>query len=731
MGRIGSSIQAEQEAVGHMTWRDYLGGEDSSHYSALDEINRTNVRQLQVAWQYETGDEIPYAFNPIVVDGVMYVMAKHSSIVALDATSGKELWLFATGQRANVYRGVDFLGKRGINYWESRDRRDRRLLISINDYLLGINAETGKLVSTFGENGRVDLREDLGRDPKTMARIQSATPGRIFENLIIVGSATGEEYGSPPGDIRAYDVISGKLAWTFHTVPHPGEYGYSTWPKDAWKYAGGTNAWGEITIDEKRGIAYVPLGSSTYDFYGADRAGDNLFSDCLVALDAHTGKRLWHRQLVHHDLWDYDLAAAPQLLTVRHNGKAVDIVAQATKQGFLYVFDRITGEPLWPIEERPVPKSDVPGEKASPTQPFNVTPPPFSRQSFAVEDINRSVLTPQEQAKWRDLLLTARNEGIYTPPSLNNTIEMPGNRGGANWGNTAVDPTAGTLYVVSMDVPAVLKLVSAPAIKTIDDKDATPTERGRTTYEQRCALCHGPELQGRPPAVPALVGITHQVSPEGIKSIVTHGMSDMPAFSELSASALDSLVTFLSNPMAAKRLGSIEKHVARPVTVITEGVPAVVRYWTGYGLSPGAIDAPWSTITAYDLNEGIIRWKMPLGDAPQAAASYRGQDRGIFMERNGAVVTAGGLLFIATKDEGVLRAYDKDNGRVLWSTPLPAASEGVPAVYEAGGREYLVVCAASRKGGAPVTDTQMAQPDSFAETPVHRAYVAFALPTQY
>lgn len=703
---------------------------DSSHYSALRQINRSNVRQLEIAWQYATGDDIPYAFNPIVVDGVMYVMAKHSSIVALDAATGKELWSFATGQPAQIYREVDFLGKRGINYWESRGRGDRRLLIALNDYLVAIDAQTGKLISSFGQGGRVDLREGLGRDPRTVARIQSATPGRIFENLIILGSATGEEYGSPPGDIRAYDVVSGKLVWTFHTVPHPGEYGYDTWPKDAWKYAGGTNAWGEITLDQSRGIAYVPLGSPTYDFYGADRAGDNLFSDCLVALDARAGKRLWHSQLVHHDLWDYDLTAAPQLLTIGHNGKQVDVVAQATKQGFLYVFDRVTGEPLWPIQERPVPKSDVPGENASPTQPFNAVPPPFARQSFTINDINRSVLTPEERAKWRDLLLSARNEGLYTPPSLRNTVEMPGNRGGANWGNTAADPLTGTLYVTSMDVPAILKLVSAPLTEPDSGEGAPSPARGRAIYRQRCALCHGSELQGRPPAVPALLGIARRVSPDGIRNIVSHGLGDMPAF-RLPPGALDSLVAFLNDPAAVPLpLPSSGIRAAPPVAIVPEGTQAPVRYWTGYGLSPAAIDPPWSTITAYDLNQGIIKWKMPLGDAPQAAPSYRGQDRGIFMERNGAVVTAGGLLFIATKDEGILRAYDKDDGRLLWSTPLPAASEGVPAVYEAGGREYLVLCAASRKGGPPVTEAQMAARDPLAAPPVHRAYVAFALPAR-
>jgi quinoprotein glucose dehydrogenase len=353
------------------TWSDYLGGNDSSHYSGLKQIDRGNAAKLEIAWTYPTADNFTYGFSPIVVDSVMFVLAKTGSLVAIDATSGKEIWTheFVPPPGAPTFRGPGFGGRgrgnRGINYWESRNRSDRRLLIPANNFLEAIDARTGKLIESFGEGGRVDLREGLGRDPKTVRQIQSNTPGRVFENLIILGSATGESYISPPGDLRAYDVRTGKIAWTFHTVPHPGEFGYDTWPRDAWKYIGGTNTWGEISVDDKRGIAYFPLGSPTYDFYGADRKGANLFSDCLLALDARTGKYRWHFQLTHHDLWDYDAVSAPQLITVKHDGKMVDAVAQAGKQGFLYVFERVTGKPLWPIEERPVPKSDMPGEAAS------------------------------------------------------------------------------------------------------------------------------------------------------------------------------------------------------------------------------------------------------------------------------------------------------------------------------------------------------------------------------
>src|SRR3954452_8928128 len=467
VGLLSAALSFGQQT--HTTWSDYLGSSDSSHYSALKQINRSNVMQMEQAWAYPTGDKFSYGFSPLVVENFMFVLAKSGSLVAIDATDGHEIWThdFVPPPGAPEFRGAGFGGRgrgnRGINYWEAKDRSDRRLLIPANNFLEAIDATTGKLIETFGDHGRVDLRQGLGRDPKTIRQIQSNTPGRVFENLLILGSATGESYVSPPGDLRAYDVITGKMVWIFHTVPHPGEFGYDTWPKDAWKYVGGTNTWGEISVDEKRGIAYFPLGSPTYDFYGADRKATNLFSDCLLALDARTGKYVWHYQLTHHDLWDYDAVAAPQLITVKHDGKMVDAVAEAGKQGFLYVFNRATGKPLWPIEERPVPKSDTPGESAWATQPFPTAPPPFARQKFTADEINQYILTPEDRAKWKDRVLTARNEGLYTPPGFKETVQMPGNNGGANFWGTAADPTDGSVYVVTKNVPAFLKLVDDPA----------------------------------------------------------------------------------------------------------------------------------------------------------------------------------------------------------------------------------------------------------------------------
>ncbi|HEV1285628.1 MAG TPA: pyrroloquinoline quinone-dependent dehydrogenase [Bryobacteraceae bacterium] len=582
----------------HMTWSDYSGNSDSAQYSALEQINRSNVSKLEVAWTFSTGDRNKYFFNPLVVGNVVYVLAKNNSIVALDAATGKEIWTHDSGPEIRI------ITNRGINYWESKDRTDRRLLFASNHFLRAIDARTGKTVESFGTNGAVNLKEGLGRDPKTLSLVQSTTPGRVFEDLLILGSATNQGYGSAPGDLRAFDVRTGRVVWTFHTIPHPGEFGYETWPADAWQKVGGANIWSELTLDEKRGILYAPTASAKYNFYGVDRAGANLFADCLLALDARTGKRLWHFQMVHHDIWDYDDPTAPKLLTIHNDGRAVDVVAQVSKQGFVWVFNRVTGEPIWPIEERAVPKSDMPGETTWSTQPFPTKPPPYARQKFTVDDLS-PYLSAEDRARFRDQILSARNEGLFTPPAKRGTIQMPGNNGGANWGGAAVDPAKGVLVVVSKDLPSLLKLEA-------DKKD-----------EDRY-----------------LSGFGFMIASDGLS----------------------------------------------------------------------AIKPPWTSLTAYDLNEGTIKWKIALGDAPGLKGT------GTHYPKVGPVITAGGLLFTGTRDKKV-RAFDVETGKPLWEAEVGAALEGMPAVYELNGREYIVFCAAAQEGLIPAT-----------QHPIQGAYVAFALP---
>lgn len=700
-------------AQNYTRWNEYAGGAESAQYSALRQINRSNVAQLQIAWVFPTGDDNRYFFNPIEVHGLTYVLAENNSIIALNAKTGKIVWVHRPDPQ------TDIITNRGINYWENKDGGDRRLLFSSNHYLREIDAQTGKTILSFGTRGRVDLKQGLGRDPSTLSLVQSTTPGRVFENLLILGSATNQGYGSAPGDIRAFDVRSGRLVWIFHTIPHPGEFGYNTWPKDAWKRVGGANCWGGMSVDVKRGIVYVPTASPKYNFYGADRHGADLFGDCLLALDARTGKLLWYFQMVHHDIWDYDNAAAPKLITVRHNGRRVDAVAQVGKTGFVWVFDRVSGKPLWPIEEKPEPRSDVPGEETWPTQPFPLKPPPFARQAFHVTDLNPFISDPQEAVRIRHEIEAARNSGLFTPPALTDTIEMPGNSGGANWGSAAIDPSNGGLYVLSMDLPCILKL--EPEVTGRASRGESIEQQGHFLFESNCRLCHGADLKGVPPAIPSLVNIGRRFNAAQIEGVVREGRGSMPGFPRLATAEVQSLTAFLLNPAGARA------SLSRPANSPAAGTKpeaahasGVVRYLSGFGFmmtssGTAAIKPPWSSLTAYNLNTGIIKWKIPLGDVPELARKgIRGT--GFPFPKTGPVVTGGGLIFTATRDH-IVRAYDEATGKVLWQKRLKTPLQGIPSVYEVGGREYLVVCAAA----PDVTDPA-------SQRHIQGAYVAFALP---
>lgn len=711
-------------AQNYTVWKQHLGGADSPQYSALSQVDRSNVSRLEQVWFYPSGDNgFRYGFNPTVIDGVIYVMGLHNAVVALEAGTGKKIWEHDLGDaKTNVTH-------RGVAYWENNERTDRRILFAAGDQLQALDARTGKLVQSFGDNGKVNLRVGLGRDTEGVRRVQSGDPGRVFENLIILGSAPGEAYESPPGDLRAYDTRTGKLAWTFHTVPHPGEPGYETWPPDAWKYVGGTNTWGEISIDEKRGIAYFPLGSPTYDFYGADRKGANLYSDCLLALDARTGKYLWHFQMVHHDLWDYDLVAAPKLLTIKRGGKDIDVVAQTTKQGFVFVFDRVTGKPVWPIEERKVPKSDVPGEESWPTQPFPTAPPPFARQKFTAEDVNPYILDPKEVAKFRDVVANSRNLGLFTPPAFVNTMSMPGNNGGANWGSTAVDPKRGWLYVASKDYPSMLKLEEQPTSSGTFTVADPPAQVGKAVYMANCQQCHKADLTGMLPEVPGLLTSIAKLGADQVKKVVQNGQGQMPGFEKLSELEVDRLLTFMRNPAAANSGPQMPRRDA-PAATLTPGNPK--RYWTGYNYMNSAdgipaVKPPFWVLTAYNLNEGQIKWQIPIGEVPELVA--RGiRNTGSIPTRGGPVVTAGGLVFAPSQSDKTLYAYDAETGRVLWAKQLPAAPEGVPSVYEIGGRQFVVMCARDTDEARPRPGQSGPPADPNKKTV--QGYYAFALPSK-
>jgi quinoprotein glucose dehydrogenase len=745
-------------------WKDYLGGPDSSHYSPLKQINTGSVNTLKVAWTYPSGDDVSYTFSPLVVDNVAYFAANKGSLVAVDASTGKLRWIHSFAGAASATTGFSGIaGQHGANYWENKDRTDRRILVSAGGYVHAIDARTGKLVDSFADHGKLDLKIGLDRGDRPLS---SRTPGRIFENILILGSATGEDYLAPPGDIRAFDVVTGKLLWVFHTIPRPGEFGYDTWPKDAYKYLGGVDVWGEITVDEKRGIAYFPVASAKYEFYGGDRPGNNLYADCLLALDARTGKHLWHYQTIHHDVWDYDPNAAPQLVTVTHDRKKVDAVALASKNGFLFVFDRVTGKPLWPIEECAVPASDVPGEVTSKTQPFPTVVPPFARQGMTVKDMYDGFMKPEEKSWWIDRLKKART-GFYTPPAVGvDTINLPGANGGPLLFGTGADPTNGTVYVLSKDMPAIVKMEPSGASTAANAGELIPghpqsskvlgraglpttAQMGRGVYEQNCLVCHGAELKGdRGPEIDTAVS---RLGAEGTRKVITNGRGGMPPFSSMPEQSLNDLMTFLTRPDLAPPGSAPSKNVvwlARTVEPLhiawlddlinavdvmkssnpepsypkwVEAPPS--RYRTGYGNERYVIGPPWSTITAYDLNTGKIKWQTPYGDLPQAGPSDK--MRGNAYPRSGFVITAGGLLLFAGND-AKLYAIDSSSGKVIFSQGLPEGSQGVPAVYETNGREYilLTVC-----GGAhPYPVGAYMPPGGVMPPAISKGYIAFALP---
>jgi len=626
------------------TWAAYQGGQHSSQYSALDQINRSNVSQLAVAWTFPAGPRT-FMFNPLVDRGVMYVLARDNAIVALDAASGKELW---------AHPNAGGVGARGLNLWTSADGTDRRLIYLSGGFLTEIDASTGQTVSTFGTSGRVDLRAALaadGHDITGLLPLQTSNPGRIFQDTFIISlPAQGAGYDASPGDVQAYDVRTGDLRWIFHSIPHTGEFGADSWPKDAWKTHGGVHNWSEVTVDEARGIVYIPFGSPRFDYYGGDRPGQNLFGNTLVALDARTGKRLWHYQLVHHDLWDYDLPTAPKLLTIRQNGQARDVVAQPTKQGFVFVFDRVTGAPIWPIEERPVPQSDIPGEQSWPTQPFPTKPAPFARQSFTDKDIN-PFIPAAEQEFLRAKLKTVRNEGLFTPPSFRGSLSMPGHNGGANWGSSAVDPLRGELYVVNKNLSVMNRI-------TLEDAPRQPV---------------GTMIGPLTPIVPA-----------------------------------EQAAEMMAKAKAAAAEGPVRYN--SPFDFML----------TSTNLS--SIGPPWSQLTAYDLNTGDIKWQVPLGTVDAPVSIGIAADSGSHWPRGGPLVTAGGLVFVATSSDMTFRAFDRDSGKVVWSTKLPAASEGVPATYEINGRQYIALAVAGGLGFNPARFGGPPRPAPAGQ------YMVFALP---
>ena len=682
-------------------WPVTGGAPANDRYSTLDQVNRDNVSQLTVAWTYHSGDMAPgrrseIQATPIVVDSVLYTTTPALAVVALRADSGTLRWRFDPFEG----RAREVHANRGVSYWA--DGNDRRILFTAGQRLYALDARTGRPIRTFGDSGWVDLSAGVVRDmPADSAEswsgfIVATSPGVVFEDLLIQGTRVAEDEGAAPGHVRAYDVRTGRVRWTFHTIPQHGEPGAETWPNDAWKTAGGANSWPGMSVDTRRGIVYVPTGSASPDFYGGGRRGANLYANTLLALDARTGRRIWHFQTVHHDLLDRDLPAAPNLVTVRHGGRSVDAVAQITKSGFVFLFDRENGRPLFPVEERPVPASDLNGEQSWPTQPVPTRPAPFARQTMTEADLTD--LSPAAHESVLQRFRTLRNDGLFTPPSMKGSIVLPGFDGGGEWGGAAVDRENGVLYVNASDVP----WIAAMRPMTLGALGGLTLGGGADVYSAFCAGCHRADRQGDGDRVPSLAGLGSRLSPAQAQAVISRGRGFMPAFRDLPEPERDAVVAYLFG-----RSAPIRPNV-RAASVPSSASPyrfAGYERWKDPDGYP-AIKPPWGTLSAIDLNTGEYRWRVPLGEFPSLTA--RGLPPTGTEVYGGPIVTAGGIVFIAATQDEKLRAFDKATGRLLWEAKLPAAGYATPSTYAVGGRQFVVIAAGGGKLGSKSSDTYVA-----------------------
>lgn len=703
----------------HSTWAFYAGTKDGNRYSSNQQINLENVGNLQVAWTFNTHDKdtanrSEIQCNPIVVDGILFGVSPKLKLFALDAASGEQKWIFDPAE-SNPEETPRFGITRGVVYWEDEKGDHQRILYSGSSHLYAVDAGDGTLITDFGDCGSVDLREGLDQENTAKKSALGKTPGVIFKDLLIMGMSVSEGEDALPGHIRAYNVRTGEREWIFHTIPHPGEIGYDTWEDpEAYKKIGGANNWAGMSLDEETGIVYIPTGTASPDFYGGTRKGSNLFANSIIALEAATGKYIWHYQVVHHDLWDRDLPANPNLVNLDKDGKSIKALAQITKQGFVFLLDRTNGQPVFPIEERPVPQEALPGEKPWPTQPYPTLPEPYSRQHFGPEDVNDldSLTYPDLMQRY----LKIRNRKHFSPPSKEGGWMFPDFGGGGEWGGAAVDPETQILYVNSNEVPSTLIMIDAPQKQT---GDGSLEQRGMATYSKYCMSCHGQDLKGNQDEFPTLLHLNDKYSPQQIKQIINQGMNRMPSFEQIPEKEKNELIGFLLGISEGEITNlldleneNLNANSQADQIVKKEEIPYLMAGYTRFVDKNGypGIKPPWGTLNAVDLNSGKLLWKVPLGE--YAELTTKGIPITGTRNYGGPVVTKGGLLFIAATLDEKIRAFDKDTGNMVWEASLPAAGYATPAVYQLDGKQFVVIACGGGKLGTKSGDT----------------YVAFALP---
>ncbi len=686
-------------------WQKATGNSNGNKYSSLTEIDTNNVNTLQVAWEFHTKDDDTAAHsqiqcNPIIIDGVMYCTSPMLKVFALDAATGTQKWEYSPYDTIteNKLGHFNLNNNRGVTYW-SDGKDDKRIFYAAGPYLVCLDANTGKPVQSFGDSGKIDLHDGLQMDGVKDLFVTETSPPSVYKNLIIAGTRVSEGMDAAPGDIRAYDAQTGKIVWQFHTIPHPGEAGYETWEDpNAYKYTGGANNWMGMTIDQKRGIAYIPIGSASMDFYGGKRRGSNLFADCMLALDAATGKEKWHFQYLHHDTWDYDPSSAPVLLTVNHDGKKIDAVAQTTKTGFVFLFDRDNGEPLFPVVETPMDTvTDLIGEKIWPTQPIPQKPLPQVRQSLTAKDVNPYLSKPEYDSVVK-LLNTVHTGRMFTPQSKTGTIIFPGFDGGAEYGGPAVDPETGILYSNCNQMAWILQMFDInPAEHEMTFKDAGPK-----LYQQNCMSCHGQDRKGGG-NYPSIVDINKKLNKDQFISFINAGRRMMPSFQHLPEMDKEAIASYVLNLTSEQNKKYESKLTAiDSFRILPYEISGYNKFYTKTG-APG-LAPPWGVLNAINLNTGDYEWKQNFGEE-----EYKGAPANLGCENyGGPVVTKGGLIFIGATKDGMFRAYNKRTGKLLWQTKLPAAAFATSATYEVNGKQYVVIACGGGKMGTSSGDSYVA-----------------------
>jgi quinoprotein glucose dehydrogenase len=694
----------------YTSWPIYGGSKDNIRYSTLSEIDTTNIANLKLAWTYSSGnnDSIhgsQIQCNPIIVDNILYGVNPAMKLFAIEAATGIELWKF------DINTDTDFDGNReafhiminsrGIAYW-SDGKEDKRIFFTAGSNTYAINALTGKPIKTFGNNGSIDLHDGLDRDGVEDLFVVNTSPGVVYKDLIILGTRVNEELPSAPGHIRAFDVRTGERKWIFHTIPYPGEDGFETWEnKEAYKYTGGANVWSGFSLDEKRGIIYCGTGSAAYDFYGGTRKGSNLYANCVLALDAATGKKIWHQQVLHHDLWDKDIPTAPALVTLQKDGKKIDAVAQPTKNGVLFVFDRETGKPIYDIKETPVDTiSDLTGEKPWPTQPIPTKPAPYARQTLSIDDINPYIST-EEKAEIKSKMEGYRFGNPYLTPGKKPSIILPGYDGGAEWGGPAFDPNSGIMYINSNEMAWIMEIkdhiISAPPQENL-------IKAGERLYNWNCISCHGTDRKGTGNN-PTLIDIKSKYDFDNFVNLINYGRRMMPGFKRLSDEDKKAIAAFVLEINDQKSV----TYKSKPIdTILQKLMPYKMKGYTKFLTKEGypAINPPWGTLNAINLNTGEYVWKIPFGE--HEALKAKGIPTTGTENYGGPVVTAGGLLFIAATKDGMFRAYHKATGKLLWEYKLPAPGFATPSIYEHKGKQYVVIACGGGKLGTKSSDKYLA-----------------------